>query len=110
MDSDKAIPGRSSDGKYKLRKVDRVSYSMNSFQRNPEKNRKASLPRSSEKIQKNNLEHDSEKSHMDDLQRHLEENQKKNNLQRDPIENTILIRHDYLPASGSTCSKHRKNN
>lgn len=97
MNSHEALPDRSTDGKYKLRQVDRVSYSDNSFRRNPEKKRKASLPRGSEKNQKNNLEHDSEKSHKDDLQ-------------RDPNENTILIRHDYLSVSGSTCFKHRKNN
>lgn len=112
MDSHKAIPGRSSDGKYKLRQVDRVSYSTNTFQRNPEKNRKASLPRGSEKILKNNLEHDSEKSQKDEqrdnLQHGPEENQKKNNFQRDPNENTILIRHDYLSVSGSKCFKHCK--
>lgn len=105
MNSYEALPDRSTDGKYKLRQVDRVSYSDNSFRRNPEKKRKASLPHGSEKNQKNNLEHDSGNSHKDDL-----ENQKKKNLQRDPNENTILIRHDYLSVSGSTCFKHRKNN
>lgn len=109
MNSHEALSDRSTDGKYKLRQVDRVSYSANSFRRNPEKKRKASLPRGSEKIQKHNLENDSEKSHKDDLQRDLED-QKKKNLQRDPNENTILIRHDYLSVSGSTCFKHRKNN